>query len=101
PLNPIHKDSIAEDKFNEPNICYRVCFKFVKKSDEEELICVCNRPKNDHRSIDTEPNDTKWDMFRNTIEELNPAHGRLSNGALFAQLALDTSEGKVEQILLK
>ncbi len=56
-------------------------------------------------------------MIHNTYEELNPAHGRLFNGALvrfkkmffsvcllinidqFTQLALDTPETKVEKIL--
>ncbi|CAF3378524.1 unnamed protein product, partial [Rotaria sp. Silwood2] len=99
-LNPIYKDPTAEDIFNELNIRYRVCFKFVKKNDEEEHICVCNRPEKAHNNNDTELQDTKWDMFRNTYEELNPVHGRLPNGALFTQLALDTSEGKVERILL-
>ncbi|CAF4870469.1 unnamed protein product [Rotaria sp. Silwood1] len=99
-LNPIYKDPTAEDIYNELNIRYRVCFKFVKKSDEEEHICICNRPRKAHKSTDIELQDTKWDMLRNTYEELNPAHGRLQNGALFTQLALDTSEGKVERILL-
>ncbi|CAF1276333.1 unnamed protein product [Rotaria magnacalcarata] len=95
------KDPTPEDIFNELNIRYRICFKPVKKSgDAEEGICVCNRRVEDHDDRVTESGAKKWDMLRNTYEEVNPAHGHLVNGALFTRLALDTSEGKVEKILL-
>ncbi|CAF4980834.1 unnamed protein product, partial [Rotaria sp. Silwood1] len=39
-------------------------------------------------------------MFSNTKQNFNPIHGTLSNGALFVRLALDTSETKVEKLLI-
>ncbi|CAF4423949.1 unnamed protein product [Rotaria socialis] len=100
-LNPITRDPTPEDIFNELNIRYRVCFKPVKKScDAEECICVCNRRVEDHTDRVTESGTKNWDMLRNTYEKLNPVHGQLLDGGFFTRLALDTSEGKVEKILL-
>ncbi len=55
---------------------------FFFLSSEEEDVCVCNRPASDQHKKDHENKDAKWDMIHNTYEELNPAHGRLFNGAL-------------------
>ncbi|CAF4840745.1 unnamed protein product [Rotaria socialis] len=100
-LNPITRYPTPEDIFNELNIRYRVCFKPVKKScDAEECICVCNRRVEDHNDRVTESGAKNWDMLRNTYEKLNPVHGQLLDGGFFTRLALDTSEGKVEKILL-
>jgi hypothetical protein len=49
-------------------------------SEDEPNICICNRPESSQHRKDHQ--DTKWDMYHNTDEELNPAHGKLYNGAL-------------------
>ncbi|CAF1334310.1 unnamed protein product, partial [Rotaria sp. Silwood1] len=91
-----------EGAFNQLNLYYRECFTFVKKENEEENICGCNRPRDPyHKDKDTKSNDTKWEMRLHTLQRLNPAHGTLPNGALFTRLALDTPEEKVEKLLLE
>lgn len=53
---------------------------------ENKDICVCNRPASEQHQRDREWKDSKWDMQHNTHELINPAHGKLPNGALVRQI---------------
>lgn len=44
--------------------------------------CICNRPESNEHRRDQDSKDAKWDMRHNTYEQINPAHGKLPNGAL-------------------
>ncbi|CAF0878333.1 unnamed protein product [Adineta steineri] len=99
-LEPINKEKSPADIFNELNIRYRVCFKFARKSDEEQDICICNNSLTSHKDkSDSKSKDAVWTMEQNTKEKIEPAHGILPNGALFLRLALDTSVAKVGKLL--
>ncbi len=90
-----------DDIFNELNILYRVCVKFTPKrlfkinqffnnpilffiSADENNICGCNRPRESeqHKKPHSDEKGTKWNMLDNTEEVINPAQGKLPNGAL-------------------
>jgi hypothetical protein len=48
---------------------------------DDKNICVCNQPESRYHKRDSESRDTEWNMVQNTYEEINPAHGKLPNGA--------------------
>jgi len=50
-------------------------------SEEEKDICVCNRPESPDHKRDSDSKDAGWDMLQNTCAKINPAHGKLPNGA--------------------
>ncbi|CAF3691904.1 unnamed protein product, partial [Adineta steineri] len=102
-LEPINNDKSTANIFNELNIRYRVCFKFVQKEIEEDGdkdVCICNKPKKYHTDTsNSETEDVVWTMEQNTEEILKPAHGILPNGALYLRLAMDTPVEKVRKLL--
>ncbi|CAF2638466.1 unnamed protein product [Rotaria sp. Silwood2] len=77
-------------------------FLRIVRSDEEKDICGCNRPYEPyHTHKRFESSDSKWTMFDHTVPVTKPAHGMLPSGGLYARIALDTHEGKVEKLLLE
>ena len=53
---------------------------------EGKDVCFCNRPESDQHRRERDSKDAKWDMQHNTYEEINPAHGKLPNGALVSRI---------------